>query len=72
MDTLAVMPEFFVIAAVFGLLLWVSVFLATYMHFPKMEPKKRIELSIVNASTVFAALLVLSIIFFLILNLYLK
>ena len=50
---LLVLPIF----VVFGIPAWVMFFLQTYRHFPKMEPAKRLSMSIVNATILTAVLL---------------
>jgi len=36
--------------AVFGPIFWAMIFIQTYMHFPKMEPRKRLMMSLKNAT----------------------
>ena len=38
------------IAAFFGGLFWLMIFLASYMHFPKMEKSERLKMSLENAT----------------------
>jgi len=35
-----------IVGGIFGILLWIMVFLQTYRHFPKMSKKQRIILSV--------------------------
>jgi len=72
MDGLSTITIFLIVAAVFGALLWLSIFLTTYIHFPRMEPKKRIRLSLLNATAILGILLICSLAFFLILKLLLN
>ena len=36
---------------VFGIILWLMIFLNTYRHFPKMDSEERLWLCIVNATS---------------------
>jgi len=40
------------IVAVFGITLWIMIFLNTYRHFPKMNPEERIRMCIENATII--------------------
>ena len=40
------LPLIIAVSAIF----WVTIFLQTYLHFPKMEKLQRIELSVKNAT----------------------
>ena len=46
------------IALLFTAILWIMVFIETYMHFPKMDPKQRLGMSLFNASVLSVFLLV--------------
>jgi len=46
----------------FCAILWVMVFLQTYMHFPKMEKQKRLFMSVINATALSLSLLVLVVV----------
>lgn len=35
---------------IFGIMIWIYVFLQTYIHFPKMEKSKRLRMSIEQAT----------------------
>ena len=41
----------------FGVPFWFMIFLQTYRHFPKMEPAKRLSMSITSATILTALLL---------------
>ncbi|MEM4638079.1 MAG: hypothetical protein QXK76_03615 [Candidatus Woesearchaeota archaeon] len=42
---------------IFGVLFWLQIYMETYRHFPKMEKKKRIIMSIISATIATAILL---------------
>jgi uncharacterized membrane protein len=48
----------------FFVALWLMIFLNTYRHFPKMEPKERMKLSIVNATYPILFLMLIIYVFF--------
>ena len=50
------------IAIGFGSILWLMVFLQTYLHFPKMEKDKRLQTSIEMATSLALAMIVLSMV----------
>ncbi|MEM4359229.1 MAG: hypothetical protein QXT45_01725 [Candidatus Bilamarchaeaceae archaeon] len=54
-DVFAALP----VAVLFAFLSGVMVFIATYIHFPRMEKRKRIALSLKNAFALAIALLFL-------------
>jgi len=58
-DLLIALP----ITAVFGFLGGLAVFLATYIHFPKMEQRKRFMLSLKNAACLSLILIILVYLF---------
>ncbi len=41
-----------------GIVIWIMTFLGTYPHFPKMEKKKRIALSVTSATVMAVALMI--------------
>jgi uncharacterized membrane protein YidH (DUF202 family) len=45
-----------------GIIIWVMVFLGTYMHFPKMDRRKRIEFSVTSATIMAVAFMVILLI----------
>ncbi len=51
------------IALLFGSLLWVMVFLQTYRHFPKMDPRQRFWMGCKSATTMTAVLLAIVFVF---------
>ncbi len=50
-------------ALLFGSLLWVTIFLQTYRHFPKMDPRQRVWMSCKSATTMTVALLAIVCVF---------
>jgi len=50
METSALLTASILITFLFGIFLWLIIFLNTYRHFPKMEKSKRINLSVLNAT----------------------
>lgn len=59
----ATVPMVLIFAALFGLM----IFLGTYIHFPKMEERKRIILSLKNAIYIIIMLIVLLYMFLILL-----
>jgi len=49
------------VSAFFVLLLWLMIFLQTYQHFPKMEKRKRLLMSIGNATALSLSVAILAI-----------
>jgi hypothetical protein len=47
------------VAVMFAFVFGIMIFLGTYIHFPKMERKKRIEISLINAVSLALILLLL-------------
>ncbi|MBU5689489.1 MAG: hypothetical protein KQA41_04710 [Candidatus Aenigmarchaeota archaeon] len=52
------------IIILFGIFGWITIFLETWRHWPKLETKKRIEMSVSNA-TFLTLFLIISIYIFL-------
>jgi len=56
-----------------GIIIWIMIFLGTYPHFQKMEERKRIELSVTNATIMAVTLMViLSIAMYFLIKMILK
>ncbi|MEM4272503.1 MAG: hypothetical protein QXH30_02845 [Candidatus Bilamarchaeaceae archaeon] len=51
------------VVALFGLICGAMLFLATYIHFPKMEPKKRLMFSLENALVLTLAMVAMAYVF---------
>jgi len=65
------LPIPFIILA--GIIIWIMIFLGTYPHFPKMEKRKRIELSVTSAIIMAVTLMViLSIAMYFLMKMILK
>ena len=52
-----------IIPAVFSVFAWVTVFMETYRHFPKMDKTKRIWMSVQSATLLAVILIVLGFLF---------
>lgn len=48
---------------VFGIPFWIMIFIATYVHFPKMDKANRLEMSISSATILTIVMLLISYLF---------
>ena len=51
------------VIAIFGVVLWLMIFMETYRHFPKMDGQKRLEYSIINATGITLIIILICSIF---------